>query len=384
MRFGVGLYKMKRIFQIIILLIVLIPQLGVKASFETAESICLLNSITGEVVYEKNFKEKKSMASTTKIMTLITALENSKLDDTVTVCKEAPLAEGSSAYIKADAKISMRDLLYGLMLNSGNDAAIAVACHISGDTKHFADLMNDTAKKIGVRNSHFKNPNGLEEEGHYTTAYDLAKITQYAMKNPDFVAIVSSKSHTAQMMLTDGTIENIEYYNHNRLLKELDGCIGVKTGFTKAAGRCLVSATKRDGAEYIAVTLNDSDDWNTHKQLHSMAYNSQTYKTVVKQGDCIKHVIADRNECKFVAKEEYGIYVNSDSKHNIEIITHIPKKINFAINKGEKVGYLEIKANDVTIGKVDVVSDDDFSLNKDTRVKNCFVFTLSTLLRNIL
>ena len=165
---------MKRIFQIIILLIVLIPQLGVKASFETAESICLLNSITGEVVYEKNFKEKKSMASTTKIMTLITALENSKLDDTVTVCKEAPLAEGSSAYIKADAKISMRDLLYGLMLNSGNDAAIAVACHISGDTKHFADLMNDTAKKIGVRNSHFKNPNGLEEEGHYTAAYDLA------------------------------------------------------------------------------------------------------------------------------------------------------------------------------------------------------------------
>lgn len=375
---------MKRSLSLIILISFMFSSINVMASKKTADSVCLINAVTGEVVVEKNAKVKKSMASTTKIMTLITALENSSLDDVVTVCKEAPLTEGSSAYIKSGAKISMRDLLYGLMLNSGNDAAIAVAYHISGNTEAFAKLMNETAKKIGVTDTQFKNPNGLEADGHYTTAYDLAKITQYAMDNDDFTAIVSTKSYTAAMTLPDGSVERIEYINHNRLLNELYGCIGVKTGYTQAAGRCLVSATRRGNSQYIAVTLNDPNDWNTHKELHNEAYKSQEYKLLVRKGDCIKHITADKNECKLVAAEEYGIFLHSDSGHNTELITHIPQKVDFNLNKGEKIGYLEVKVNGVTVGNVDIIAEEDFSFEGEAKVKNCFLFTFLIILRNIL
>ncbi len=359
------------------------PCYGVIASTDTAKSVCVINAVTGEVVFEKDSETRKSMASTTKIVTLLTALKHSNPDEIVTVCKEAPLTEGSSAYIKAGAKLTMRDILYGLMLNSGNDAAVAVAYHISGSVENFAELMNDTVKDIGVTNTNFKNPNGLEEEGHYTTAYDLAKITQYAMTDENFKKIVSAKSYTATMTLEDGNVEYIEYINHNRLLRELEGCTGVKTGFTKAAGRCLVSATERDGAEYIVVTLNDSDDWNTHKTLHEEAYKSQLYKAIIKKGDCIKHITSGKIESGLVMAEEYGVYVSTDSRHNFEVVSHIPQNIDFPINKGEKVGYVEIKANDRTIGKVDVVSDCDFVPKGDTKVKNCFLFTVLTIFRNI-
>ena len=362
----------------------LVLPINVSASTDSAKSICVINAVTGEVVFEKDSQSQRSMASTTKIMTLITALENSDLDDVVTVCDEAPYTEGSSAYLKAGAKISMRDVLYGLMLNSGNDAAVAVAYHISGGTDNFADLMNKTAGDIGVKNTNFKNPNGLEEEGHYTTAYDLALITQYTMRNNDFKSIVSSGSYTASMELADGTYENIEYINHNKLLKDIDGCIGVKTGFTKAAGRCLVSATQRDGAMYIVVTLNDTDDWNTHKILHEQAYSSQIYTPVVKKGDCIKHLVSGEEECGLITAEGYGVYTSSKGGHDFEVIPHIPQNTDIPINKGEKIGYAEIKLNNRAIGTVDIVADKDFAPSDSVKLKNCFMFTLTTVLRNLL
>ena len=354
------------------------------ASVETAESVCVINALTGEVVFEKNADDKRSMASTTKIMTLICALLNSDTDEVVTVCDEAPYTEGSSAYLKPGAKITMYDLLCGLMLNSGNDAAVAVAHHISGDTDSFARLMTETAQSIGANNTQFKNPNGLEEEGHYTTAYDLAKITRYGMRMNDFCQIVSKRSYTGVMTLKDGSTEKVEYINHNRLLRELEGCIGVKTGFTKAAGRCLVSATERDGAGYIAVTLSDSDDWRTHKQLHEDAFSSQRQRTIVKKGECVRHAVSGKAECELVAAEEFNIFTNGAGNHNLEVITHLPKEIDFPLNSGEKVGFLEVKAGGDTVKCIDIVSESDFAPEAEARFERCYIFTVMTLLRNIL
>ena len=353
------------------------------ADTATAKSYCVMNSLTGEIVFENNADTRLPMASTTKIVTLLVALENSKPDDIVTVSKTAVLEEGSSAYLKPGAKITMRDLCYGLMLNSGNDAAVAIAEHISGDVDGFVKLMNDTVKKLGMKNTHFITPNGLHDDEHYTTATELAKITRYALKNKTFREIVASRSYTSSMKMSDGTVENVEYINHNRLLKEIDGCIGLKTGFTKAAGRCLVSAINRDGAEYIIVTLNDSDDWNTHKELCEKVFERHTRKVIIKSGECMKHAVYEKEECELIAQNEFSVFVNG-SKNDFEVIRHLPKTIDFPMNEGEKVGYLEIKANGETIGTVDIVAECDFKPEGKAKVKNCFMFTFLNILRNLI
>lgn len=353
------------------------------AAQETAKSYCVMNFVTGEVVMQKSADEKLPMASTTKIMTLLVALEHSEPNDIITVSKTAVLEEGSSAYLKPGAIITVRDVCYGLMLNSGNDAAVAIAEHISGNVDEFAMLMNAKAREIGVKNTNFTNPNGLHDDMHYTTAYDLARITRYAMKNERFREIVSSKSYTSEMKMSDGEIEKVEYINHNRLLKEVDGCTGVKTGFTKMAGRCLVSSANRNGAEYIIVTLNDTDDWNTHKALYEEVFGNQTRKIIVKSDECIKHAVCGKTECELIAKNEFAVYVNG-SQNNFEIIRHVPKTIDFPLNEGEKVGYIEIKANGETIGMVDVVSECDFKPKDEAKVENCFIFTFINILRNLI
>lgn len=190
------------------------------------------------------------MASTTKIMTAIVAIENMPTDYIVTVPKEAVNIEGSSIYLYEGEKITCLDLLYGLMLESGNDAAAAIAIAVGGTMERFVMLMNEKARELGLKNTHFANPHGLSCEDHYTSAADLARITDYALGNQLFAEIVSTKRYTA--------CEGSRYYvNHNRLLFSYDGMIGVKTGYTIASGRCLVTAARRNGRTLIAVTLND-------------------------------------------------------------------------------------------------------------------------------
>ena len=229
----------------------------------------MIESQSGDVIYEKNAYEKLPMASTTKIMTAIVAIENCDLDKEVTIPPEAVGIEGSSLYLKQDDKMSMRELLFGLMLRSANDAAVAIAVNISGSVEGFADLMNTKAKELGLENTHFMNPNGLDDENHYTTAYDLARLTHYAMQNSAFAEIVS----TLKYSVNGNTV-----VNHNKLLRIYEGCCGVKTGFTKKSGRCLVSAATREGVSLIAVTLNAPDDWNDHKAMFDMGFSE--YKSV--------------------------------------------------------------------------------------------------------
>ena len=195
--------------------VMLIASKTVLAVDISARNACLIEKLTGNVLFEKNSSEQAPMASTTKIMTAITALENSTSDEVVTVSRNAAHQEGSSAYLRTGDEIQMQDLLYGLMLNSGNDAAVAVAEHVSENTQDFAVLMNEKAKEIGAVNTNFVNPNGLFDEKHYTTALDLAKISAYAMENKDFREIVSAKT---KRIVVKNTGVQMYFSNHNKLL----------------------------------------------------------------------------------------------------------------------------------------------------------------------
>ncbi len=239
----------------------------------SAESSILIEADTGETVYEHNADERLPMASTTKIMTALVALSHRELSDPVTVSPFAVGVEGSSVYLTAGEKLTMGDLLYAMMLESANDAAAAIAIEVGGSVEGFAELMNSHALSLGCKNTHFTNPHGLDDDAHYTTARELAAITRAALENETFRKIVSTERHTIPM--PEGGVRML--INHNRLLRENDSVIGVKTGFTKRSGRCLVSAAERDGVTVIAVTLSDPDDWRDHTSLLSFGLDSYVH-----------------------------------------------------------------------------------------------------------
>lgn len=247
-----------------ILNIAVFAEVGTKSVSVSAECAVLIDAGSGQVVYEKNADKKQSMASTTKIMTALVALENGDIDGKVRFPKEAVGVEGSSIYAVANEEFTLRELLYALMLRSANDAAAAIAIVVGGSIEGFADMMNEKAAELGLENTHFDNPHGLDSKEHYTTAKDLAKIAAAALKNELFKEIVGTKKYTISL---NGEESKRLLVNHNRLLKSYDGCIGVKTGFTKKSGRCLVSAAQREGLTLICVTLNAPDDWNDHRKM---------------------------------------------------------------------------------------------------------------------
>ena len=235
----------------------------------SAKSAALYDPTSNSFLYTKNADTRLPMASTTKIMTALVAIENSSLDKDVLVCDMAIGTEGSSLYLKKDEIMSMGDLLMGLMLRSANDAAVAIAYEVAGSIEAFADKMNEKAAEIGAINTHFTNPHGLDDKNHYTTATDLALIAAEALKNDIFVEIVSTKKCIIKNFDGDARL----LINHNKLLTLYDGAIGVKTGFTKKSGRCLVGAAERDGVRLIAVTINAPNDWNDHQTLFDFGFS---------------------------------------------------------------------------------------------------------------
>ena len=230
----------------------------------SAQSAILMEAESGAVVYEKNAHTRLPMASTTKIMTALVALELATPDTVIPVDKRAVGTEGSSIYLCEGEELTLEELLYALMLESANDAAVAIAIGISRSEEVFVDAMNEKATSLGLSNTHFANPHGLDAEAHYTTAYELAVITQMALQNPLLKTIVSTRKTTIPHQNTDGGRLLV---NHNKMLRLYDGCIGVKTGYTQKSGRCLVSAAERDGVTLIAVTIHSPDDWNDHSKL---------------------------------------------------------------------------------------------------------------------
>lgn len=271
-------------------------------SSSSAKGMCVIEKDSGRILYSKNKDQKLPMASTTKVATAITVIENcDDLDESIVVNDSAIEVKGTSIYLRKDEEIKVIDLLYGLMLRSGNDAATALAYHIGGGIDEFAKMMNETAKKAGASNTNFVNPHGLDDPNHYTTAYDLSKITAYALNNPIFEKIVSTKNY-----IIEATNKSEKRYltNKNKLLRSLDGCCGVKTGYTSKAGRCLVSASKRDDCTIVCVVLNCGPMFEESSALINSAFNEFELKKII-----------DRNQ------EIYNEYILSDKEGKLYLYT---------------------------------------------------------------
>lgn len=317
-----------------------------------AGGAALYNKNTNEFLYCLNETTRLPMASTTKIMTAIVALENSPYDSIVEMPKEAVGVEGSSVYLKAGERMPLSDMLYALMLESANDAAEAIAIHTAGSVEAFVGLMNEKARILGMSDTHFENPHGLSADGHYSTARDMAILFSYAIDNPVFAQITGAKNHKSPLH------ENGYRYfsNHNRLLWSLDGCIGGKTGYTKAAGRCLVSCTERDGIYMICVTLNASDDWNIHKRLTEYGYtlvenrsvavpSEFTYKVSVAGGEIPYATVTNRDSLNICVKRS-----SAPITHTIELFRfYYPP-----VKMGDKAGRIVFKQNGRCVGEVDL------------------------------
>ena len=231
----------------------------------SASAAILVDVDSGRVLYEQNADARMLIASTTKILTALVAIEEGKLSDVVTVSREAACTEGSSMYLKEGETLTLEALLYGLLLCSGNDAAAAIAQHVGGSQAGFAELMNRRARELGMEDSSFANPSGLDDEAHYSTARDMARLACAAVNNETFVRIASTRSVT---------IGGRTMHNHNKLLSRVEGCIGMKTGYTRAAGRTLVSCAQRNGQRLVAVTLQDGNDWADHQALLEYGFSA--------------------------------------------------------------------------------------------------------------
>lgn len=346
----------RKIVSVILFFSVLLLWCPCDAMSISAHSAIVIDRLTGDVIYEKNAYQRRPMASTTKIMTAICALENGDVSDIVKVHPKAVGVEGSSMYLGHGEEISLEDLVYGLMLASGNDAAVAIAMHISGSVEEFASLMNSTAEKIGTKDTNFKNPNGLDDDGHYTTAYDLAMITRYALSNETFAKVVSTWSKKVPWQ---GRDYGRQLKNHNKLLNMYDGCDGVKTGFTKKSGRCLVSSATRDGISFVAVTLNAPNDWNDHMTMLDYAFENYENKQIIKADEflcSLKVNNAAVQMLKVVAGKDFFLPVKKGAVPEFEMHFNIPDSIEAPVDFGEVIGNVEIYRKGQLVGLVDAVS----------------------------
>lgn len=305
----------------------------------SAQSAIVIESSSGETLWSKNCDKRLPMASTTKIMTALVALERCDIQKIVKVSPNAVGVEGSSIYLYADEELTMENLLYAMLLESANDAAAAIAIEVGGSIEGFSALMNKKAAELGLKDTCFENPHGLDGENHYTTAKELALITREAMKNESFRKIVSTYKTTIPLNKDEGTRVLI---NHNKLLKSYDGAIGVKTGFTKKSGRCLVSAAEIDGVEYICVTLNAPSDWNDHKELLDYASSLYEKVTLCDAGE-FEHSLPLVN-CEIqsvtVANKDNLSLILPRERGEIEYVIELPHFYYNGVYQGEELGSL--------------------------------------------
>lgn len=362
---------MKKICSFAAALLLCLPLCSLFAAAESAQgdvsaqSAILIEASTGETIFEKNPHEKLPMASTTKIMTAVVALEHGDLSKTVQIAEGACGVEGSSIYLTAGEKLTLEDLLYALMLESANDAAAAIAYEIAGGIDEFAELMNQTAGQVGLTESHFTNPHGLDNEAHYTTAYDLAKLTAYALKNEQFRKIVSTYKHQIPLRGDEGVRVLL---NHNKLLRMSEDVIGVKTGFTKHSGRCLVSAAERDGVCVIAVTLNAPDDWRDHTLLHEVGFAKYHFERLAEPGQFTFEIPCPTADGGIVTVS------NTDSlsaclKNGTEVtyVAEAPHLLMPPVNVGDVLGRVVFSANGKVLGEVPLYAQTAVAEPEDNR-----------------
>lgn len=338
---------------------VLLPLFAVRASAAapgvSAVSAVVIEAETGTVLFQKNMNEQRAMASTTKIMTAILTIEAGDLDREFTVDSFAIMVEGTSMGLREGDRVSRRDLLYGIMLPSGNDAANAAAVSVAGSIPAFVEKMNAKAKALGLANTHFVTPSGLDAAGHYTTAYDLAMLTAYAMKNELFREVVSCRSKRVEF---GNPPYSRTLYNSNKMLSRYDGAIGVKTGFTDNARRCLVSAAERNGTTLIAVTLSASDDWNDHTKMLDYGF-SRVSAYPLETGCSAKVSVAGTGNYVGVYADEAVLSLTQAQRQKLERRVLLPRIVYGSVTKGQKLGSIEFYLDGKNVKSVPLLADAD-------------------------
>ncbi len=322
----------------------------------SARAAAVYEPETERFIYMKNPDERLGMASTTKIMTALIALETLDEDEMITANADCCGIDGSSLYLRPGETMNVIDLIYALLLQSANDAACVLAHRIAGGIEEFANLMNRKAEELGLKNTHFKNPHGLDDKDHYTTARDLSLLTAEAMKNERFLDITSTKRQ--EIRVSDETKIIV---NHNKMLNRRKGCVGVKTGYTKKCGRCLVSSANDCDIQVIAVTLDAPDDWRDHEKLYELAYSMIERRTLCERGDFEYDImiLGGRSDTvKISAKEKVSVIVDKDTD---EITPHIKLSQYYSapIAKNEIMGTVIFTVDEKEIGRAYLVAENN-------------------------
>lgn len=352
---------------IVVFLLTLIPMKGHAFSNVSAETAILMDVESGRVLYEKAAHKKMRIASITKIMTAILAIESDMLDETVKVSERAVYTEGSSVYLKQGEKIKLEHLVYGLMLRSGNDTAVAIAEHVGGSVEGFVFLMNQKAQEIGMRNTVFANPHGLDDhENHFSTAYDMALLTKYAMENEKYREIAGTKVYRAP---NPDEKWDRKWTNKNKLLTGLyEYSTGGKTGYTKRAKRTLVSTAAKDGHDLIAVTLNGPSDWNDHIAMFEWGFAQYDLESIVEKG-LVHSIKDDFYKEKVVVQRDFLYPITAEEKEKIKVdIKLIKPKPQWKKEKDvpSPCGKMIIKLEDQNIGEIPLYYDEHGRIHKET------------------
>ncbi|MEC1648704.1 D-alanyl-D-alanine carboxypeptidase family protein [Bacillus halotolerans] len=342
----------------------------------SAKSAIVIDGTSGRVLFAKDEHEKRRIASITKIMTAVLAIESGKMEETVTVSANAVRTEGSAIYLTEGQKVKLKDLVYGLMLRSGNDAAVAIAEYVGGSLDGFVYMMNQKAEQIGMENTRFQNPHGLDDhENHYSTAYDMAVLTKYAMKLKDYQTISGTKIYKAE------TMESV-WKNKNKLLTMLyPYSTGGKTGYTKLAKRTLVSTASKDGVDLIAVTINDPEDWDDHMNMFNYVFDHYQTYLIAKKGD-IPKLKGTFYESKAFIKRDITYLLTEEEKEDVKINTTLlkPKKAwEKDVSKiPDIVGHMKVMFNDEIIAKVPIYYENE----RNQKPKKKFFETFQSIFLN--
>lgn len=339
--------------------------LGVSCS---ASGMAVLEMKTGRVLASQNMDKQLKMASTTKIVTALTVINNcDDLDKPFKISDKAVGVEGTSIYLRRGEVLTARELLYGLMLRSGNDASVALALHCADSIEEFAEMMNKTAEECGAKNSRFVNPHGLDADEHYTTAYDLALITTKALQNETFKEIVSTKN----IKISGGETGTRYLVNKNRLLNSLEGCIGVKTGFTSKAGRCLVSAVERDGMTIVCVVLNCGPMFEESANLLNSAFKTYHNAELLSPYHFICNipvVDGEKNKVRVYNPVGFTYPMTSEEQARVSVDYDLPNQLIAPIKAEEKVGTARVYLDDKLLFETDILAmeevESDAIINK--------------------
>lgn len=308
----------------------------------SARAAIVIDAVTGQVLWGRNIHQRLPQASTTKMMTGIVALERGQLSDTVVVSKRSSDITGSSIYLEPGEKLTFEQLLYGVMLNSGNDASHAVAEYVSGSTDRFVDLMNDKAKSLGLQNTQYTNPHGLPADGHYSSVYDMAMIARYALSNPDFAKIATTKAFEAP---GNGRIPRRVLVNHNKLLRYFPGAFGGKTGYTSVAGRCFVGSAKRDGRYVIEALLDAPKMWEDAEALLNYGLSQFKSESVAKAGTTIAKATVQGGRSAQVAAilpQDVSVTVGPGFSGAVSTSFELASDLQAPIQEGQQVGTFHV------------------------------------------